>query len=125
MPDITTPTDPGLTDPGLTDPRRDALLAERSHLDVTLTRLRPLFPGAPDLEILQQVLQSGNCVCSPETVLHFARNAQSFFTSDVMQHFMVDKFKAAGCLAPLTRTKKIQRTKEKDALGHSRYVWIG
>jgi hypothetical protein len=112
---------------------------EKAHIELALQALRPLFPGKPDLAILAKVLRDetnepSNSVevdtvsppdggtLNPEMLEKFARERKTFKTSQVMEHFGVTKFKAAGSLAALTRAKKL-RPDGKDRDGHSQWRW--
>lgn len=103
-----------------------AVAAEVGHIKTALQNLRTHFPGGtPDLEILSAVLQNGHGTCSPKTVEAFAQQRGTFSTADVMQHFQVSKYKVAGALAALTRSKVIEKQGETDANGYSTYTYKG
>jgi hypothetical protein len=81
---------------------------ERQKLQTILKDLRPHFSkGVPDIEILAMVLRNG-LECSPAAVEAFARKKKTFSTADVMNYFMVGKYKVAGAVAALRGAGKLE-----------------
>lgn len=99
---------------------------ERATIEASLEKLRPFFPGQPDVEILSIVLQNGTGECSPATVKAYAKRRKHFTTADVMQYFQVSKYKVAGALAALRGQKIIEPDDPKKVKdGYSRWVYVG
>ncbi len=100
--------------------------SETKTIKSSLAKLRSCFPGGtPDLEILSQVLSAGHGECNPEALEAFATRKKEFSTADVMQHFQVSKYKAAGSLAALSGAGLIKKTGEQDENGYTCYKWAG
>jgi hypothetical protein len=102
---------------------------EREHLELSLCNLRQIFPeGTSDLKILEEVLGKEEVPekrpqeLSPEILLKFAKEKKSFSTTDILEHFQVDKIKAAGSLATLSGRKLIRSIPGKDSHGNTRWM---
>lgn len=98
---------------------------EKTHIQVSLTHLRPFYAsGTPDLEILADVLSDGKGALTPEALLTYAKSRKQFSTANVMQTFQASKYKVAGSLAALSRSKKIEKLPELDPNGYSFYRFL-